>query len=101
MFTFDNLAVPIVVSPMAGGPSTPALVRSAIDAGAFGFLAGADRSPERLRDEIHELRADRPRPVGVNLMVPGDPSLLTDSRGPGWRDWERGEGTSAVCCEEG
>lgn len=79
MFSFESLQVPIVISPMAGGPSTPALVRAAVEAGGFGFLAGGDRSPEQLLVEIEEARAGG-YPVGVNLMVPGDPALLTPER---------------------
>lgn len=80
MFNFFELAVPVVVSPMAGGPSTPALVRSAVDVGAFGFLAGGDRTADELLAEIDAVRANRIRPVGVNLMVPGNPALLTATR---------------------
>ena len=40
----DQLPLPIVLAPLAGGPSTPRLVAEASEADAFGFLAAdADR----------------------------------------------------------
>jgi len=35
----DRLAVPIVLAPLAGGPSTPELAAAVSNAGGFGFLA--------------------------------------------------------------
>ena len=35
----DRLAVPIVLAPLAGGPSTPELTAAVSNAGGFGFLA--------------------------------------------------------------
>ncbi len=35
----DRLRYPVVVAPMAGGPSTPELVIAAARAGAISFLA--------------------------------------------------------------
>lgn len=89
MFNFSDLAVPIVISPMAGGPSTPELVRSAIDAGGFGFLAAGYQSADQMEAEINAVRSDRERPVAVNLMVPDDPSLLTASRAQLVKDYRR------------
>ena len=37
----DRLAVPIVLAPLAGGPSTPELTAAVSNAGGFGFLAAA------------------------------------------------------------
>ncbi|MGH7921974.1 MAG: nitronate monooxygenase [Candidatus Dormibacteraceae bacterium] len=69
-----DLACPIVVAPMAGGPSTPDLVVSALGAGAFGFLAGGYRTAAALRDEMREVRRRSDRPFGVNVFVPGHPT---------------------------
>jgi nitronate monooxygenase len=35
----DQLEVPIVQAPLAGGPSTPELAAAVSDAGGLGFLA--------------------------------------------------------------
>ena len=61
--------LPIVAAPMAGGPTTPALVRAALGAGAFAFLAAGYKTPDALAREIAEVRAVH-RPFGVNLFVP-------------------------------
>ncbi|MGQ0839726.1 nitronate monooxygenase [Actinokineospora sp.] len=79
---FADLAVPVVVAPMAGGPSTPALVAGAIEAGGSGFLAGAYLTPDALRTQIEATRALTAGPFGVNLFTPGAESTadLTDYR---------------------
>jgi nitronate monooxygenase len=65
---------PIVVSPMAGGPTTPALVAAAAEAGAFGFLAGGYKTPTALATEIESVRVATGGAFGVNLFVPGEPA---------------------------
>jgi nitronate monooxygenase len=62
---------PVVLAPMAGGPSTVALAVAVSDAGGLGFLAAGYRTAEAMRDEIAALRARTARPFGVNLFVPG------------------------------
>lgn len=64
---------PIVVAPMAGGPSTPALVVAAARAGALGFLAGGDKAPAAVAAEIAAVKEATEEPFGVNLFVPGAP----------------------------
>jgi nitronate monooxygenase len=63
---------PIVVAPMAGGPSTPALVTAAAAAGGVGFLAAGYRSPDAVAQDVGELRASR-LPYGLNIFVPSPP----------------------------
>jgi nitronate monooxygenase len=60
---------PIVVAPMAGGPSTPGLVTAAAVAGAVGFLAAGYKAPDAVAQEVAELRASR-LPFGLNIFVP-------------------------------
>jgi nitronate monooxygenase len=69
---FEELEHPIVLAPLAGGPSTPALAAAVCEAGGFGFLAAGYRTVDALRDEIAEVRRLTRRPFGVNLFVPGD-----------------------------
>lgn len=66
----DGLRHPIVLAPMAGGPSTPELAAAVTAAGGLGFLAGAYRAPEDLRGDIHTLRALTDGAFGVNIFVP-------------------------------
>jgi nitronate monooxygenase len=73
---FENLRVPVVVAPMAGGPTTPELVAAAAGAGAFGFLAGGYLAADALADRIGKTRELTAEPFGVNLFVPGPESAV-------------------------
>src|SRR5579863_6907068 len=70
----DLLPRPVVVAPMAGGPSTPGLVIAAARAGALGFLAAGYKTAEAMTAEIAAVRAATGEPFGVNVFVPGAPS---------------------------
>lgn len=73
---------PLVLAPMAGGPSTVPLAAAAAEGGVFAFLAGAYLSPDRLAGDIDALRAISPHPFGVNVFAPSPdhPSMLQDAR---------------------
>jgi nitronate monooxygenase len=62
---------PIVLAPMAGGPTTPELVAAACEEGAFGFLAVAYLGPEQIAQTIARTRALTSAPFGVNLFAGG------------------------------
>jgi nitronate monooxygenase len=66
-----QLRHPIVLAPLAGGPSTPALAAAVSGAGGFGFLAAGYRSADEMRVEMGAVRALTSEPFGVNLFVPG------------------------------
>jgi nitronate monooxygenase len=66
--------VPVVLAPLGGGPSTPALVAGVSSVGALGFLAAAYRTAAEVRDELEEVRRLTAGPIGVNLFVPGRPA---------------------------
>jgi nitronate monooxygenase len=66
----DRMTAPIVLAPMAGGPSTPALCAAVSGAGGLGLLAGAYRSPAGLARDIVATRELTSAPFGVNLFVP-------------------------------
>jgi nitronate monooxygenase len=70
----DLLRRPVVVAPMAGGPSTAELVIAAARAGALGFLAAGYKTAEAMTAEIAAVRAATGEPFGVNVFVPGAPS---------------------------
>jgi nitronate monooxygenase len=71
----DQCPVPIVLAPLAGGPSTPELTAAVSEAGGFGFLAAGYLSAEAMRDRLAGTRRLTSRPFGVNLFVP---SALAD-----------------------
>ncbi len=60
---------PVLAAPMAGGPSTPALVAAAAAAGSLGFLAGGYRTAAQLAEQIGEVRSATST-FGVNLFAP-------------------------------
>jgi nitronate monooxygenase len=67
----SGLTVPIVLAPMAGGPSSPALAAAVNRGGGLGFLAAGYLSSQRLRDDIDSLRRLTDRSFGVNVFVGG------------------------------
>lgn len=60
----------IVAAPMAGGPSTPALVAAVGEAGGLGFLAAGYRSPAQVAADVEDLRTRSGAPFGVNVFAP-------------------------------
>ncbi|WP_321894293.1 NAD(P)H-dependent flavin oxidoreductase [Paraburkholderia heleia] len=77
-----GLRLPLVQGPMAGGPTTPALVAAVSNAGGLGFLAGAALAPEKIASEVAAIRALTDKPFGVNLFVldPAQPDDATVRR---------------------
>lgn len=61
--------IPVLAAPMAGGPTTPALVVAAASAGSLGLLAAGYRTPEALAEQIATVR-EATDTFGVNLFVP-------------------------------
>ena len=74
--TWTQSELPVIAAPMAGGPTTPALVAAAADAGGFGFLAGGYKTPEAMAAEMSGL-VDDGVAFGVNLFVPGATSITS------------------------
>ena len=74
----DELSVPIVQAPMAGGPSTPALAASVARAGGLGFLAAGYKTAEAVKEDIAVLRGLSSAPFGLNLFVPGSEQANPD-----------------------
>src|SRR3989442_16024120 len=60
---------PLVLAPMAGGPSTPALCAAVSEAGGLGSPGGAYLPPAKLRDDIRAIRAAASRPFAINLFA--------------------------------
>lgn len=69
-FDLRGLARPVIVAPMAGGPSTPALAAAGSDAGGLGFIAAGYLTADALAERITAARALTSEPLGVNLFAP-------------------------------
>jgi nitronate monooxygenase len=62
---------PIVLAPMAGGPTTPELVAAVSNAGGLGQFGATYLAPDTIADHVKAVRRAAPdRPFGVNLFVP-------------------------------
>src|SRR3954447_17146804 len=70
----DALEVPIVLAPLAGGPSTAALAAAVSGAGGLGFLGAGYLTAERLAEDIDATRRLTRAPFGGTLSAPGPPS---------------------------
>jgi nitronate monooxygenase len=73
-----GMSIPLVAAPMAGGPTTPAMVEAATRAGAFGMLAAGYKTVDAVEAEIKTIRAEG-IPFGVNLFAPNPLPIDRDS----------------------
>src|ERR1700741_1643582 len=64
-----GVTAPVLAAPMAGGPTTAALVTAAARSGGMGFLAAGYKNAEQLHQQLTEVRA-APQVFGVNLFAP-------------------------------
>jgi nitronate monooxygenase len=78
MSAFDvrDLAVPVIVAPMAGGPSTPELAAAGSSAGGLGFVPAGYLKAEVFAQRLDAARRQTSGPMGANLFVP-QPSAAT------------------------
>jgi nitronate monooxygenase len=75
----DECRLPVVLAPLAGGPSTPELCAAVSEAGGLGFLAAGYLAAADLTRRIDRTRELTARPFGVNLFVPttgGEPAAV-------------------------
>ena len=84
-FSLQDLAVPVLGAPMAGGPSTPALAAAVSNAGGLGFVAAGYLSADAFADVIAGARSLTSAPIGVNIFVP-QPSVATPEALDRYRD---------------
>jgi nitronate monooxygenase len=66
-----GVAFPIIQAPMAGGFTTPELVAAVCNAGGLGSLAAPYLTPERILDEVRQIRALTDKPLNINLFAGG------------------------------
>jgi nitronate monooxygenase len=64
-----GIAHPIIQAPMAGGPTTPALVAAVSGAGALGSFGFAYTEPEAMRAAVRALREQGDLPFNINLFT--------------------------------
>lgn len=71
MGTFDirGLRRPVIVAPMAGGPTTPELAAAGSTAGGLGFLAAGYLTADALAEKITAARGLTTEALGVNLFA--------------------------------
>lgn len=69
MLTEFDMSIPLVAAPMAGGPTTPAMVSAATRAGGLGMLAAGYKTVEAVEAEVKQVRAEG-IPFGINLFAP-------------------------------
>ena len=73
---------PVVLAPLAGGPSTPELAAAVANAGGLGFLAAGYLSPDAFADQLHRARELTDGLLGANLFIleeqPVDEDALRD-----------------------
>ncbi|GJF12115.1 oxidoreductase [Mycolicibacterium cyprinidarum] len=76
VFDFHDLAVPVLIAPMAGGPSTPELAAAGTNAGGLGFVPAGYLTAEVFADRLKAAQRLTTGPIGANLFVP-QPSAAT------------------------
>ncbi|OBG72944.1 2-nitropropane dioxygenase [Mycobacterium sp. E3298] len=64
-----EMSIPLVAAPMAGGPTTPAMVSAATRAGGLGMLAAGYKTVEAVEAEVKQVRAEGIS-FGINLFAP-------------------------------
>ena len=69
-FDFRDLAVPIIVAPMAGGPSTPELAAAGTNAGGLGFVPAGYLTADAFAERLAAARSLSSGPIGANLFAP-------------------------------
>ncbi|MEV6135897.1 nitronate monooxygenase [Nocardia sp. NPDC051990] len=67
----NELSAPIVLAPMAGGPSTPELTAAVSAAGGLGLLAAGYLTATDTAARLAATRELTTAPFGINLFTPG------------------------------
>lgn len=70
---------PIVLAPLAGGPSTPELAAAVSNAGGLGFLGAGYLTPDALAEQLRRTRELTTAPIGVNVFVLDDVQVDDDA----------------------
>lgn len=70
LFQKLGLKHPLIVAPMAGGPSSVELVAAASAAGALGAMGGAYSSAAAIEAFADQVRQRTDKPFAINLFIP-------------------------------
>jgi nitronate monooxygenase len=65
-----GIRYPVIQAPMGGGISNPALAAAVSEAGGLGSLGSGYDAPEKIAEEIREVRQRTSLPFQVNLFIP-------------------------------
>jgi nitronate monooxygenase len=84
-----GLRIPLIVAPMAAGPSTVALVAESSRAGALGSIGAAYSTPAAIEEFAASVRARTDKPFAINLFLPHPPPAISS------RELEKAIGASA------
>ena len=85
LLTSLNLSCPIVQAPMAGGATTPELIAAVSNFGGLGSLGAGTTAPEKINEQINQIKALTNKPFAVNLMVLSEAQSTTfDTPMPQW-----------------
>jgi nitronate monooxygenase len=76
------MRVPVVLAPLAGGPSTPELAAAVASAGGLGFVAGGYLPAPELQERLRRARSLSEGLIGTNLFVPGAGPADAETYGP-------------------
>ncbi|MFJ6324923.1 MULTISPECIES: NAD(P)H-dependent flavin oxidoreductase [unclassified Rhizobium] len=80
LFQKLGLKHPLIVAPMAGGPSSVDLVASASAAGALGAMGGAYSNSAAIETFAAQVRQRTDKPFAINLFVPHGIAEVTPDR---------------------
>jgi len=78
----EQLKVPIVLAPLAGGPSTAELAAAVASTGGLGFLAAGYLTAAELSERIRRTRELSDGQIAANLFVPGSSAAEPGSYQP-------------------
>lgn len=87
-----GITLPVLAAPMAGGPTSPAMVIAAARAGSLGMVAAGYKTAPAVEEQIRQVRAES-IPFGVNVFAPNplpvDPDVYRRYAAEIQRDAER------------
>jgi nitronate monooxygenase len=78
MLTQFGMSIPLIAAPMSGGPTTPAMVSAATQAGGLGLLAAGYKTVDAIEAEIKSVRSEG-IPFGINVFTPNPLPVDPDS----------------------
>ena len=79
VFDLRDLEHPVIVAPMAGGPSTPELAAAGSTAGGLGFVPAGYLTAQVFAERLAAARRLASGPLGANLFVPQASAATADA----------------------